>query len=191
MSFLMKILEVLSKIKLRVIGMKVSGKEIYIKKNFKVNGNPKQVQINGKEGLYIGPNSMISCFDNGEIQIGTNFSATEYLRLTSKNKVTIGDNVLLGSSVTILDCNHGMNPEVVKGYNRQEMLLDEVHIEDGVWCGDHVIILPGVTIGQHSIIGAGSVVTKSIPEYCIAAGNPAKIIKRWNFDSKSWKRIGN
>ena len=108
--------------------------------------------------------------------------------MTSLNKVVIGNNVLLGSSVTILDCNHGMDAEEETGYFEQDMLLKEVHVEDGVWCGDHVIILPGVTVGKHSIIGAGSVVTKSIPSYCIAAGNPARVIKKWDFNSKSWKR---
>jgi acetyltransferase-like isoleucine patch superfamily enzyme len=61
-----------------------------------------------------------------------------------------------------------------------------VRIEKGCWIGEKVIILPGVNIGKRSIIGAGSVVTKSIPEYSIAVGNPARVIKTWNKDKKQW-----
>ncbi len=130
---------------------------------------------------------MITCC--GEVQIGYGFSATEFFRLTALEKVTIGNNVLIGSSVTIMDCNHGTDPDIQGGYLKQQMITGKVVIEDGVWCGDHVIILPGVTIGQHSIIGAGSIVTKSIPEYCIAVGNPAKVIKRWNAEYKRWEKL--
>ena len=64
-----------------------------------------------------------------------------------------------------------------------------VHIGDKVWVGESVCILPGVTIGECSIIGAGSVVTKSIPPYSIAVGTPAKVIKRYNFDTRSWIKV--
>ena len=64
--------------------------------------------------------------------------------------------------------------------------MDKVLLENGVWIGNSTIILPGVTIGEKSIIGAGSVVTKSIPPYCIAAGNPAKVIKKYDFNTKMW-----
>ena len=61
-----------------------------------------------------------------------------------------------------------------------------VVIGNGVWIGQRSIILPGVTIGEHSIIGANSVVTHDIPAYCIAAGQPAKIMKKWDFDNLTW-----
>lgn len=189
MDFLLHMLNIFSKIKLRARGIKISGSKIYIRKKFRFIGNPENIEINGREGLYIGQNSMITCSGRGGVKIGLQFSATENLRLTCLNRVEIGDYVLLGSSVTIIDCNHGMYAENSRGYAKQEMLLEEVCIENGVWCGDHVIILLGVTIGQHSIIGAGSVVVKSIPEYCIAAGNPAKVMKKWNFLNKNWEKV--
>ncbi len=175
-------------LKLKIRGVKISGTSYIVRKHFRIIGNGGRIQIDGRYGGYIGPESMMTCAGTGEMHIGFGFRATEHLRLTSLNKVVIGNNVLLGSSVTILDCNHGMDAEEETGYFEQDMLLKEVHVEDGVWCGDHVIILPGVTVGKHSIIGAGSVVTKSIPSYCIAAGNPARVIKKWDFNSKSWKR---
>jgi lipopolysaccharide O-acetyltransferase len=64
-----------------------------------------------------------------------------------------------------------------------------VIISKNVWIGESVSILPGVRIGKASIIGANSVVTKDIPDYSIAAGNPAKVIKKYNFATRCWERI--
>ncbi|MFR5466356.1 MAG: hypothetical protein ACLTHR_12100 [Agathobacter rectalis] len=64
-----------------------------------------------------------------------------------------------------------------------------VFIDDGVWIGNDVIILPNVHIGKKSIIGAGSVVTKNIPEFCIAVGNPAKVIKKFDIKENRWKKV--
>ena len=61
-----------------------------------------------------------------------------------------------------------------------------VKIENGVWIGNNVIILPNVTIGEKSIVGAGSVVTKSIPAYSVAVGNPAHVIKHFAFEATIW-----
>jgi len=66
-----------------------------------------------------------------------------------------------------------------------------VKICENVWLGENAIILPGIEIGKNSVIGAGSVVTKNVPENCIVAGNPARIIKKYNFDNKKWEKINN
>ena len=58
-----------------------------------------------------------------------------------------------------------------------------------MWIGEKVTVLPGITIGEKSIIGANSVVTKDIPPFCIAAGNPASIIKRYDFEKHEWVRV--
>ncbi|MGN0366684.1 MAG: acyltransferase [Suilimivivens sp.] len=178
----------MSKLKVKLISRgkaQVKGKDITVKKGFHVYGG--NLVIDASQRVYFGPDTMLTCY--GEVTIGHGFSATEIFRLTALKRITIGNHVLIGSSVTIIDCNHGMDPLVEDGYSKQEMVAHGITIEDGVWCGDHVIILPGVTIGQHSIIGAGSVVTKSIPPYCIAVGNPARVIKSWDFKDKSWKKI--
>ena len=62
-------------------------------------------------------------------------------------------------------------------------------IEDNVWLGDNVTVLPGVTIGRGSIIGSNAVVSKSIPPYSIAVGIPARVIKRWDEETKSWRKV--
>ena len=64
-----------------------------------------------------------------------------------------------------------------------------VFIEDNVWIGESVSVLPGVRIGKNSIIGANSVVTKNIPENSIAVGNPARVIKKYNFETSFWEKI--
>lgn len=189
MKLLWKCLEIYSQLRLLMNGVKVRGKKIYIRKNFRKVGSGKGIHIDGTAGIYIGTNSMITCGEEAEIQIGKNFHATEHLRLTSLNRVTIGNNVLLGSDVTIIDSNHGMNGnDLEKGYNNQKMLKSTVNIQDNVWCGDRVIILPGASIGCGSIIGAGSIVTKDVPPYCIAVGNPARVIKKWNRELEVWEK---
>lgn len=69
----------------------------------------------------------------------------------------------------------------------QKLSCKNVIIDDGCWIGEKVCILPGVRIGKKSIIGAGAIVTKSIPDYSIAVGNPARVIKYYNFDKKRWE----
>lgn len=191
MNILMMCLNIVSRLKMFVHRIHIHGvKNIYIRRRFRMIGSGKKVHIDGSEGVYIGPNSMITCAEDAIIEIGTNFHATEHLRLTSLKSVVIGNNVLLGSDVTIIDSNHGMNAgDLEKGYNAQKMLKKTVHINDNVWCGDRVIVLPGVTIGEGTIIGAGSIVTRDIPPYCIAAGNPARVIKKWNKGKTVWETV--
>lgn len=101
-------------------------------------------------------------------------------RMWIHDSVTIGDNVKVGACVLITDTDsHPMNYEVRRTSNYGTKSAPIV-IEDDVWVDAHSIILKGVTIGARSIIGAGSVVTKSIPADCVAAGNPCKVIKSIN-----------
>lgn len=120
-----------------------------------------------------------------KLEIGKNFHATRNLTIQCANNVVIENDVLIASDVFIIDFNHGMNPQN-GNYLQNDLEVDKVLLENGVWIGNSTIILPGVTIGEKSIIGAGSVVTKSIPPYCIAAGNPAKVIKKYDFNTKMW-----
>lgn len=92
-------------------------------------------------------------------------------------RISIGNNVILGSNVVITDTDfHPISP-VNRRYCTDEVKTMEVIIEDNVFVGMNSIILKGVKIGKNSVIGAGCVVTKDIPENCIAGGNPARIIR--------------
>ena len=115
--------------------------------------------------------------ENGaSLKIGNNVGMSS-TRMWVHDSVTIGDNVKVGACVLITDTDaHPMNYEVRRTSNEGTKSAPIV-IEDDVWVGAHSIILKGVTIGARSRIGAGSVVTKSIPADCVAAGNPCKVIK--------------
>ncbi len=101
------------------------------------------------------------------------------------NRIDIGNNVLIASDVKIYTATH--TTDVVGRTNSQEnkkiswcfcrTFSCPVRIEDNVWIGGGAILLPGVVIGRNSVIGAGSVVTRSIPENCVAVGNPCRVIK--------------
>lgn len=94
-----------------------------------------------------------------------------------KGKCIIGNNVMMGPNCTIYTRNHKFDdieiPMDKQGFQEEK----PVYIGDDVWIGGGVTILPGVCVGSHSIIGAGAVVTKNVPEWAIVAGNPAKIKK--------------
>ena len=92
------------------------------------------------------------------------------------DKVTIGEYFHCGQNLTIFTNNHDYESGEAIPYGRTNVLRPVV-IKDFVWIGANVIILPGVTIGEGCIIGAGSVVTRNIPDCAVAAGNPAKVIK--------------
>lgn len=125
------------------------------------------------------------------IHIGDNCYLGFGLSLLNGSKISIGNSVLMASNILISSENHGMDPESEIPYMDQELIAKDVEIKDGVWIGQNVCILPGVVIGEKSIIGAGSIVTKNIPAYCIAAGNPARIIKQYSFVTHSWESVVN
>ncbi len=121
-----------------------------------------------------------SCVIGNSCSIGNRFS------VLTADKVIIKDNNLIASDVLIAAENHGTNPEGTASYAQTKLSSKSVVVEEGCWIGEKVIILPGVTIGKRSIIGAGSVVTKTIPPFSIAVGNPAKVIKKYNFKKHCW-----
>ncbi|MER1278338.1 sugar O-acetyltransferase [Bacillus sp. C15(2022)] len=124
------------------------------------------------ENTFIEPNFRVEYGFN--INIGRNFFANYDAIILDCAKVTIGDDVLFGPRVGIYTANHVTDPEArVKG----DVYALPVTIGDRVWLGANVIVNPGVTIGDNSIIGSGSVVTKDIPSNVIAVGNPCKVIK--------------
>ena len=103
--------------------------------------------------------------------------------------IVIGNNVLFAGYVHITDHSHGY--EDIEKPIAEQCLISKgpVVIEDQCWLGFGCEILSGVHIGKHSIVAARSVVTKNVPAYSIVAGNPAQIVKRYNFESKQWERV--
>ncbi|PWJ38516.1 acyltransferase [Sediminitomix flava] len=102
--------------------------------------------------------------------------------------VTIGDNVILAQNIVVSGLNHNYQ-QINIPIKDQGVSTEEIIIDDGAWIGANATITAGVRIGKNSIIGAGSVVTKSVPDYHIAVGNPAKLVKYYNFETKNWEKI--
>lgn len=114
---------------------------------------------------------------------GTNLGSNNHI--SAINEIRIGKNVLTGKNVLITDNSHGnvSSKELnIPPSKRTLYSKGKVIIEDNVWIGEKATILPNVRIGKSSIIGANSVVTKDIPPYCVACGNPARIIKQFNVE---------
>ncbi|KAH5418504.1 mannose-1-phosphate guanylyltransferase [Parastagonospora nodorum] len=91
--------------------------------------------------------------------------------------IAIGDRTMVGPNVSFYSAMHPLDPAIRDGLRGPE-LGKEIHVQEDCWIGGNVVILPGVTIGRGSTVGAGSVVTKDVPEFTVVAGNPAKIIRK-------------
>ena len=103
--------------------------------------------------------------------------------------MTIGQNVMIAPYVYITDNLHGFEDIHVPPSQQPLKVPGPVSIGDWTWIGERACILPNVSIGKHCVIGSAAVVTKSIPDYCVVAGIPARIIKRYDPDQKAWVRV--
>ncbi len=102
--------------------------------------------------------------------------------------VRIGNGVMLAQNIVVSGLNHGYE-DIHTSPSNQPVSKKQIIIKDDVWIGANAVITAGVTIGKHAVIGAGSVVTKDIPDYSIAVGNPAKVIKQYNSETKTWEKL--
>ena len=124
--------------------------------------------------------------------IGDNCKMNDRVHIVAHDSVHIGNNVLMASNIFISDTSHGNYDKFPSNPNEspdsRDLYTAQVSIGNNVWIGEGVCILPGVSIGDGCVIGANSVVTKSIADNTIAAGVPAKPIKQWDESTMSWKR---
>jgi len=143
--------------KLRIIGY---GNNIIIGKGCSMGNNIKLV-VNKNGNLIIGDNTLLS--DNVNIMAGN-------------GKIFIGSNLMIAANSYIINNDHDIFDNL--SVRNSGHIHKDVVIEDNCWIGANVAILKGVTIGEGSIVGAGSIVNKSIPPFCIAVGNPCRVIKK-------------
>jgi lipopolysaccharide O-acetyltransferase len=130
-----------------------------------------------------------------KIVFGRDVQINDFNHIAAVGRVTIGDHVLIASRVFIADHNHGRfdgndpqdSPSVPPAL--RPLSHKPVCIEDHVWIGENVCVMPGVTIGRGAVIGAGAVVTRDVPAGCVAAGNPARVIRRFDEASGRWERV--
>jgi len=177
-------------------------KYIYYKTKFKYFGYGSSIRnplsLNGTKNISIGQSTAIgykgwlaavphtgksSC----ELSIGNNCAIGNFNHIYATQKIVLEDYVLTADKVYISDnlhCYEDVNTPI----NLQPIVQkNTVVIGRGSWIGENVCII-GCSIGKQCVIGANAVVTKNIPDYCVAVGNPAKIIKRYCFDTNSWKK---
>jgi lipopolysaccharide O-acetyltransferase len=126
------------------------------------------------------------------LEFGDNVEVNDYVHIVARESVKIGNNVLMASKIFITDLNHGdygnrgKHDDPAIPPSARALSSAPVNIEDNVWIGEFVSILPGVTIGKGSIIGTMSVVSKSIPPNSIAVGSPAKVVKSFDPSTGKW-----
>jgi acetyltransferase-like isoleucine patch superfamily enzyme len=163
----------------------------------------KQILLTNKKSIRLGLNVVL--MPNSRIELITNYAGESFkpefivgnysqihqnCHITCAEKIEIGNNVVVVSNVTITDIIHP-HEDVSIPINKAKIKTFPVKIEDEVYIYNNSVILPGVSIGKHSIIGANSVVNKNVPPYSIVAGNPAIVIKKYNFDTKTWDRVND
>ena len=150
------------------------------------------------EGAFVNP--PFYCDYGKNIEVGKNFFANYNCMIIDVAKVTIGENCMMAPNVAIYTAGHPVHPAARNSAYEYGI---EVTIGDNVWLGGNTVIVPGVHIGSNVVIGAGSVVTKDIPDWTIAAGNPCRVIRKITeedkqyyfrdrkFDDEAWEVVKN
>lgn len=132
------------------------------------------------ENFWIEPT--IYCDYGSNVEIGENFYSNHNLVILDCGKVTFGDNVFVGPNCGFYAADHSLD---VEERNTNKEFSKPIKVGDNVWFGGSVCVLPGVTIGSNSVIGAGSVVTKDIPDGVLAFGNPCRVARKITENDKN------
>lgn len=165
----------------------------------------KDVQINNAGKIYLGKNISLdqdcelNVIDNYQnfrynyskpiIKIEENVGISKGTLISAVRSIHIKKNAMIGQFCFIGDYDHSYK-DIDKPIVVQPLInINPVVIKEGTWIGAHVTIVSGVTIGRNTVIGANSVVTKDIPDYSIAVGVPAKVIKKFNFKTRNWDKV--
>lgn len=122
----------------------------------------------------------------GDVIIGNNTRIG--LGNTIIGPVNIGSDIMFAQNIVLSGLNHSYQ-DISMSIHDQKVSTSVITVEDEVWIAANSVIVAGVKIGKHSVVAAGSVVTKDVPPYSIVAGNPAKLIKQYNFETEKWERV--
>lgn len=131
-------------------------------------------ELFGSTGQRISLQPLFNCDNGKNIHVGEDFITNYNVTILDIAPVYIGDYCMIGPNTLITTVGHPLSP---KGRRKRLAQAKSVRIGDDVWIGGNCTILPGVTIGNNVIIAAGAVVSKDVPDNCVVAGVPAKIIK--------------
>lgn len=160
---------------------------IYVGKNTKILNSDNLIFEGNNQ---IAPYCVICPYGNGKIIFKGNVDIGMFSRITCLNKIQLGSNLMTGPNVFISDYNH-LYEDINTPISSQGIDAGDntITIDDDCWIGTNVVICGNVHIGKHVVIGAGSFVNKDIPSYCVAVGNPAKVVKKYNFERKKWEKV--
>jgi bifunctional N-acetylglucosamine-1-phosphate-uridyltransferase/glucosamine-1-phosphate-acetyltransferase GlmU-like protein len=168
------------------------GKNCIVFKQFRLI-NPQFIYL--KDNVVLLGNSRIELISKyGEVLfyprliLGNNSQIHQNCHITCAKNIEIGDDVIIVANVTITDIIHPYNEPFIP-INKTRIIVKPVKIGNQTYIYNNAVILPGVEIGKHCIIGANSVVNTNIPDYSVAVGNPAKVIKQYNFETKKWEKV--
>jgi acetyltransferase-like isoleucine patch superfamily enzyme len=151
------------------------GKRVYVAPGAELLAAKPSEEITIGSDCSILQGSLVHCY-GGKIRLGDNVTINPYCVLYGHGDLAIGDNVLIATGCVMIPANHNIDdPQAT--IRTQGLRCEGIQIEDDVWLGARVTVLDGVRIGRGAVIGAGAVVTKSIPAGAIAVGVPAKIIR--------------
>lgn len=172
--------------------LKSVGKSSYIAKPLYLKGLG-YIEIGCNVAVY--KNCRIEIIDQyGDQKFVPRFSIGDYTQIhqnahiTCAGSIKIGKNVVIASNVTITDIIHQYT-DIATPINWQRIELAPVEIGDQSYVYNNCVIVPGVKIGRHCIIGANSVVTNNVPDYCLAAGNPTRIVRKFSMDKNIWEKV--
>ena len=156
----------------------------------------KPIKLYGVKRAYLGKKFRIlngarfEIHDQGKLEVGEDVSIGQNFHVVSGGNETlkIGNHVTISGNVFISNMNHSYERIDVHSYE-QEHVAKETYIGDYCFIGYGAVILPGSKLGKNVIVGANSVVHGEVPDYSVVAGNPARVIKRYNMEKKAWERI--
>ncbi len=142
--------------------------------------------------VYISENGWLACMPltgskDASLKIGDGTYVGRFCHIYASAKIEIGKKVLMADKVYIADNLHDYRNVQIPVIDQPLKQTAPVFIGEGAWLGENVCVI-GASVGKQSVIGANSVVLKDIPDYCVAAGAPAKIIRRYSFEKKRWLR---
>ena len=142
------------------------------------------------DDVYVAEGAWIMGGSSSEITLKIDKGTTigHYSHIIATHSVTIEQNVLIADKVFISDCTHGYEDVTKPVISQQIKALNPVVIGEGSWLGENVCVC-GAKVGKHCVIGANSVVTTDIPDYCVAVGSPARIVKKYGFEKNEWFKV--
>jgi acetyltransferase-like isoleucine patch superfamily enzyme len=148
-------------------------------------------EINVSEGVTFHKGTRIDVGWGGVLVFNRNVSLNTYTRIESGGCIVIGNNVLIGPNVYISDRNHSYYDISIPIRDQGYTVKGGIEIGDNTWIGIHACIIGNVKIGKGCVIGANAVVTNDVPDYCVAVGNPARIVRRYNPEMHKWQRMSS